>query len=95
MQEKKVPLNIEGVDTKVIHYSYEGSKLNTLVITFTEKRRVLATWEGYVEANRLGNRYVDGNLSEIVRLQFGEQVPINLQFEMVKKLLAILKTRCS
>ncbi|MGD6853347.1 MAG: adenosylcobinamide amidohydrolase [Candidatus Bathyarchaeia archaeon] len=92
MQEKKVPLNIEGADAKVIHYSYEGFKLNTLVITFAEKRRILATWEGYVEANRVGNMYVDGNLSEIIRLQFGEQVPINFQFEIVKKLLASTQT---
>ncbi len=89
MKEKKIRLNLEGVNAKVVHYIYEDFKLNTLLLSFAEKRRILSTMEGIREVNLVGNIYVHGDLSERIMIKFGKQIPVDFQFELVKNLLAL------
>jgi adenosylcobinamide hydrolase len=62
--EKKINLSLEGVDAKVVYHVYEGFKLNTLVIFFGERRRVLSTWDGYRQVAFVGNNYSPIELSK-------------------------------
>jgi adenosylcobinamide hydrolase len=64
MKEKKINLALEGVEAKVLYLTYEGFNLNTLLVSFGEKRRVLSTWDGYREVKFVGNTYTPLALSE-------------------------------
>ena len=63
-KEKKINLALEGVEAKVVYHTYEGFDLNTLLVSFGEKRRVLSTWDGYREVKFVGNTYTPLALSE-------------------------------
>jgi len=90
MDEKKINLQLRGVKTTVVNYTYEGFKLNTLLALFTEKRRVFSTCEGYKEVNCVGNMYINGELSERERLKFKNGVRVNFQLELMKNLSSFL-----
>jgi adenosylcobinamide hydrolase len=64
MKEKKINLALEGIEAKVVYLTYEGFNLNTLLVSFGEKRRVLSTWDGYREVKFVGNTYTPLALSE-------------------------------
>ena len=64
LDEKKINLSLEGVDAKVVYHVYEGFKLNTLIIFFGERRRVLSTWDGYRQVAFVGNNYSPIELSK-------------------------------
>jgi len=63
-KEKKISLALEGVEAKVVYLTYEGFDLNTLIVAFGEKRRVLSTWDGHREVNFVGNTYTPLPLSK-------------------------------
>jgi adenosylcobinamide hydrolase len=62
--EKKIALSLDDVEAKVIYHVYEGFKLNTLVVSFREKRHVLSTWDGYRAVMFVGNNYTPLGLSK-------------------------------
>jgi adenosylcobinamide hydrolase len=64
VKEKKINLALEGIEAKVVYHTYEGFNLNTLVVSFGEKRRALSTWDGYREVKFVGNTYTPRGLSE-------------------------------
>jgi len=70
MKEKKINLALEGVDAKVLYLTYEGFKLNTLLVSFGEKRRVLSTWDGFREVKFVGNTYTPLALSERTMMDY-------------------------
>ena len=43
LSEKKISIALDEVEAKVIYHVYKGFKLNTLLVSFREKRRVLST----------------------------------------------------
>ena len=63
-KEKKIALALEGVEAKVVYLTYEGFDLNTLLVAFGEKRRVLSTWDGPSEVKFVGNTYTPLTLSK-------------------------------
>ena len=63
-REKKLSLALEGVEAKVVYLTYEGFDLNTLIVSFGEKRRVLSTWAGLKEVKFVGNVYTPLTLSQ-------------------------------
>ena len=64
MKEKKINLALKGIEAKVVYHTYEGFNLNTLLVSFGEKRRVLSTWDGHREVKFVGNTYTPRALSE-------------------------------
>jgi len=64
MKEKKINLALKGIEAKVVYHTYEGFNLNTLLVSFGEKRRVLSTWDGHREVKVVANVYTPRALSE-------------------------------
>ena len=64
MKEKKIDLQFEGIEAKVIYHLYEGFDLNTLVVSFGGKRRVLSTLDGYKTVSYVANNYTPLMLSK-------------------------------
>ncbi len=64
LYEKKLELSLDGVEAKVVYHKYKGFKLNTLLVGFGEKRRVLSTLDGYKEVPFVGNTYTPLPLSK-------------------------------
>ncbi len=63
---KETPLNLKlkDVDAKVMYLKYDGIPLNTTVVHFKEKRRVLSTIEGLKRVPNVANVFVPSPLSE-------------------------------
>jgi adenosylcobinamide amidohydrolase len=61
--EKKINLSLDGVDAKIVYHVYEGFRINSLIVSFGERRRVLSTWDGYREVKFVGNNYSPIDLS--------------------------------
>ncbi len=64
MKEKELPLKIQGVQAKIVYYTYMGFNANTLLVSFNEKRRVLSTTDGYKKVKYVANAYVPYAVSE-------------------------------
>ncbi len=95
LDEKKINLSLEGVDAKVIYHIYNGFKLNTLLVGFGEKRRVLSTLDGYKEVPFVGNTYSPLDLSKsTMKLhnfqEFKQNLPIALGID--PELITFLST---
>jgi adenosylcobinamide amidohydrolase len=63
-KEKKISLALKGVEAKVVYLTYEGFDLNTLLVSFGEKCRVLSTWSGLSEVKFVGNVFTPLTLSK-------------------------------
>lgn len=70
MKEKKVTLELEGVEVKVVYHTYEDFDLNTLLVSFGEKRRVLSTLDGFKRVKFVANNYTPLRLSERTMMNY-------------------------
>jgi adenosylcobinamide amidohydrolase len=64
LSEKKIQTSLSDVEAKVIYHIYKGFRLNTLLVGFGGKRRVLSTLDGYRKVPYVGNTYTPLKLSE-------------------------------
>ncbi|MGB9842313.1 MAG: adenosylcobinamide amidohydrolase [Candidatus Bathyarchaeales archaeon] len=81
MKERKIPVQLAGVDVKVVYHNYEGFDLNTLIASFPEKRRVLSTLDGFKQVKFVANNYTPLKLSERTMMNyevFRMQLPLTL-----------------
>jgi adenosylcobinamide amidohydrolase len=93
ISEKPIRTSIDGIDAKIIYHIYKGFSLNTLLISFGEKRRVLSTLEGYKEVPCIANTYTPLPLSQQVMKNFREfkrNFPVALG--LAPKLLSFIST---
>jgi adenosylcobinamide amidohydrolase len=65
-KEKKVPLELAEIEAKIIYHTYQGMKTNTLLVTFTEKRNVLSTVDGYRKVSYVANTHISPEMEEYV-----------------------------
>ena len=72
VKERKITLKLEGTEAKIIYHTYKGFKVNTLLVSFGEKRRILSTWDGYREVSFVANTYTPLPLSEITMKNYQE-----------------------
>lgn len=72
LSEKKINISLNEVDAKVIYHVYKGFKLDTLLVSFGEKRRVLSTLDGYREVPYVANTYTPLQLSQETMKNFQE-----------------------
>lgn len=64
MKEKEIEINLEGTRAKVVFHAYRGIKLNTLLVSFEERRRTLSTLDGFRDVNYVANTFIPNNLLE-------------------------------
>jgi len=62
-KEKKLNLQLKEVNARVIYHRYDGVELNTALVSFKEKRRVLSTLDGFKQVKNVANVYVPNPLS--------------------------------
>jgi adenosylcobinamide hydrolase len=62
-KEKKLNIKLSDIDAKVIYHRYDGTILNTALVSFPQKRRVLSTIDGFKRVNNVANVYVPDPLS--------------------------------
>ncbi len=65
-KEKKIPLELAEIEAKIIYHTYQGMKTNTLLVTFTEKRNVLSTVDGYRKVSYVANTHISPEMEEHV-----------------------------
>ncbi|MCW3995993.1 MAG: adenosylcobinamide amidohydrolase [Candidatus Bathyarchaeota archaeon] len=63
-KERKLDLQLKEVEARVIYHRYDGVELNTTLVSFKEKRRVLSTMDGVKRVNNVANVYVPDPLSK-------------------------------
>jgi adenosylcobinamide amidohydrolase len=62
-KENKLNVELRGADARVIYHTYDGVELNTLLISFEEKRKVLSTVDGLKQVKYVANTYVPMSLA--------------------------------
>lgn len=62
-KEKKLDIQLPGVDARVIYHVFNGVELNTTLVYFREKRKVLSTLDGFRRVHFVANTYVPLDLS--------------------------------
>jgi adenosylcobinamide amidohydrolase len=78
MKEKEIKLKLEGTKAKVVYHAFRGTKLNTLLVSFEERRRALSTLDGFRDVNHVANTFIpDGILEHTVNdfQEFKENFP--------------------
>lgn len=66
MKRKEIKLKLEGVKAEVLYHKYRNVDVNTLLVSFEEKRRVISTLDGYKEVRFVANSYQPVELSQII-----------------------------
>jgi len=72
VKERKIELELGGIEAKIVYHAYKGVELNTLLVSFGEKRRVLSTLDGYKEVKFVANTYTPLSLSRHTMKNYGE-----------------------
>ena len=65
-KENKINLELKGIDARVIYHTYNGVELNTMLVSFGEKRKVLSTVDGLKHVKFVANTYVPMSLSNSI-----------------------------
>jgi adenosylcobinamide hydrolase len=90
MKEKAIDVSLAGVNAKLVYNVCDVFQLNTLLVSFQEKRRIFSTKESFKEVNFVGNAYIDGHLFEKVRTSFGNQLPVDFDLGIDHKVIKSL-----
>jgi len=66
MRKKEIGLQIENLKAEVLYHKYRNFDVNTLLVSFKEKRRIISTLEGYKKVFYVANSYQPLEISEII-----------------------------
>jgi adenosylcobinamide amidohydrolase len=72
VKRREIKLKLEDVKADIVYHTYQGFDVNTLLVSFGEKRRVLSTWNGYRKVSFVANTYQPAGLSEITMRHYNE-----------------------
>jgi alpha-ribazole phosphatase CobZ len=72
MAKRQIPLNLKDAKAEIVYHSFREELVKTLLITFSEKRRVLSTLEGFKEVRFVGNHYNPPSLWDYVHKNYQE-----------------------
>ena len=81
VKRREIRLKLEDVKAEILYHTYQNFEVNTLLVSFGAKRRVLSTWEGFKNVTFVANSHHPSGLSEITMLnyeEFEEKFPVNL-----------------
>ncbi len=70
MEKKEVKLNLKDVKAEILYHKYRNVDVNTLLVSFNEKRRVISTLNGYDEVRFVANAYQPLELAEITMMNY-------------------------
>lgn len=57
MNKKEIKLKLENVKAEILYHAYQNVDVNTLLVSFNKKRRVLSTLDGYRQVRFVANHY--------------------------------------
>jgi len=82
-KEKKIPLELDNLEIKIVYHTYDNIKTNTLLVAFPEKRRALSTVDGYRKISYVGNSHISPEMEKHVMAlkdfkRYGKQLPSTL-----------------
>ena len=66
MKKKEIEMHIENIKAEILYHKYRNVDVNTLLVSFGEKRRVISTLDGYRKVSFVANSYQPPELSEIM-----------------------------
>ncbi|MCW4015968.1 MAG: adenosylcobinamide amidohydrolase [Candidatus Bathyarchaeota archaeon] len=72
MKKKEIKLNLENVKAEVLYHKYQNVDVNTLLVSFNQKRRVISTLDGYREVRFVANHYQPFELSQSTMQNYDE-----------------------
>ncbi len=81
MKKREIKLKLEDVKAEILYHKFQNFVVNTLLVSFGEKRRILSTWDGYKEVSFVANTYQPPALSDITMMnypKFEEEFPAAL-----------------
>ena len=64
MEKKPIKVSLEGVKVEVLYHRFRGADVNTLLVSFDQKRRLISTLDGYRQVSFVANSYQPLELSE-------------------------------
>jgi len=70
MKKREIKLKLEDVKAEIIYHTFQNFEVNTLLVSFGEKRRILSTWDGYREVSFVANHYQPPSLSEVTMMDY-------------------------
>lgn len=70
MKKREIKLTLEDVKAEIIFHKFKNFEVNTLLVCFGEKLRVLSTVDGYKEVNFVANTYQPPALSEVTMMNY-------------------------
>jgi adenosylcobinamide amidohydrolase len=65
-QTRKIQVNIDNIDAKVVYHTYKGIETNTLLLAFNEKRTILSTVDGLKKKSFAANTYISPPLEKLI-----------------------------
>ena len=71
MNKKEIKLKLENVKAEVLYHNYQNVDVNTLLVSFNEKRRVISTLDGYRKVRFVANHYQPIELSQNTMKNYG------------------------
>lgn len=82
-KENKLNIELKEANARVVYHKYEEINLNTTLVSFPEKRRVLSTLDGIKHVNNVANVFVpdplSGNIMTLMKYtQFVKRLPATL-----------------
>jgi len=66
MNRKGIALNLEGVRAEIIYHYFKSVKVKTFLLSFSKRRKVLSTLEGFKKVKFVGNHYNPPQLWDFV-----------------------------
>jgi adenosylcobinamide amidohydrolase len=81
MEKKEIKLSLENVKAEVLYHQFRNVDVNTLLVSFNKKRRLISTLDGYREVSFVANSYQPIQLSAVIMKNyaaFEEEFPKTL-----------------
>jgi adenosylcobinamide hydrolase len=70
VKKREIKLKLEDVKAEILYHKFQNFEVNTLLVSFGEKRRLLSTWDGYREVSFVANTYQPPALSEVTMMNY-------------------------
>lgn len=64
MNKREIKLKLENMKAEILYHTYQNVDVNTLLISFSKKRRVISTVDGYKKVRFIANHYQPYVLAE-------------------------------
>jgi adenosylcobinamide hydrolase len=70
VKRREIKLKLGDAKAEIVYHKFQNFEVNTLLVSFGEKRRILSTWDGYREVSFVANTYQPLALSEVTMMNY-------------------------